>query len=412
MFSAGDTHHKVAGTYYADAGADYHATAGANMLHKAGANADVFAGAILKQHSGGTFHIDAGASLYQKSGSNINLKGAGIIAADATEVYLNSGLAGSAETAAEATLASMARNASPSNRLRTISLPYITPGDDNAFPYASIVPRAPQHEPWGHHENLNPAEFKPSKTDRESPGSLQSVSHPVTADTFRKNTTTATPAGGSGVGLPASGRGTFTEPVRDPLAPTTDRTATSREQASPPGAPLALDQLVGVIEPFTEDETAAYLGAVGQRESNNRYNVVNSIGFAGKYQFGSAALKEAGMLKPTASNRNSAMENSANWTGQYGCNSLQDWLSNVGNCQEFAMITYSNKNYNYLRRNGGIQGNDTKEQIAGMLMGAHLLGAGGMRNWRRGQGGADAYGTTGDEYFALGSASMGGTATA
>ena len=29
--------------------------------------------------------------------------------------------------------------------------------------------RTPQHEPWFGHENLNPVEFTPSKTDRENP---------------------------------------------------------------------------------------------------------------------------------------------------------------------------------------------------------------------------------------------------
>ena len=169
---------------------------------------------------------------------------------------------------------------------------------------------------------------------------------------------------------------------------------------------MPVGELVGNIDGFNAEETAAYLGAVGYRESTNRYNLVNSIGFAGKYQFGTAALKEAGMIRRSASNANGEMNNPSNWTGQYGCNNLQDWLNNVGNCQEYAMITYTNINRGYLRNNGGIQEGDTKEQIAGMLMGAHLLGAGGMRNWRRGRGGADAYGTTGGEYFEIGSTAM------
>jgi hypothetical protein len=39
------------------------------------------------------------------------------------------------------------------------------------------------------------------------------------------------------------------------------------------------------------------------------------------------------------------------------------------------------------------------EEVAGMLAVSHLLGAGGANSWRKGQGGADAYGTTGDKYF-------------
>ena len=37
-----------------------------------------------------------------------------------------------------------------------------------------------------------------------------------------------------------------------------------------------------------------------------------------------------------------------------------------------------------------------------MLATSHLLGAGGANKWRNGQGGADAFGTTGSSYFQKG----------
>lgn len=36
----------------------------------------------------------------------------------------------------------------------------------------SIMLRIPTHEPWPHHENLNPTDFKPTKTDRETGASI------------------------------------------------------------------------------------------------------------------------------------------------------------------------------------------------------------------------------------------------
>ena len=387
--SDNDMHLKSSGVLYNEASSDIHIKAGANIFEDAGGGIDRL----------------SGASIADTAATNISLKSTGIIAGDSSQIHWNSGLAGSASAA---TAAQLARNADPNNVLPTITLPSVTPGSENPFPFVTILPRVPQHEPWPHHENLNPLEYKPEKTDREQPGNLPDSNLIITPDTFRKNTTTANTAGGPGLGANASGRGTFNQPVRDPAAPTTDRTSQAAGQNINPGQPMSVDQLVGTVEGFTQEETAAYFGAVGTRESNNRYGVVNSIGFAGKYQFGTAALKEAGMIVMSASNRNSAMDNPANWTGQYGVNTKQDWLNNVGNAQEFAMISYTNKNRRYLLGNGGIRSSDTKQQQAGMLMGAHLLGAGGMRNWRRGNGGSDAYGTTGDEYFALGSAALRG----
>jgi hypothetical protein len=389
---------------------DYNVHTSRSMFLTADNNFNLIAGVNIYQTSGGTNHTLAGASIIENAGVNISNNAAGIVAIDGELVYVDSGRSQSAAPAQPA------EDAEPVIPLSKIELPYVTPGVETPTPYYSILTRAPQHEPWTHHENLNPQSFKYDKTDREQPGLLTEGINPVTPDTFRQSSSTQNAAlynSGTSASVNASGRGVVTEPTRDPLDPSIDPTTTARGQDVRPGAPLAESELVGVIDGFTRAQTAAYLGAVGQRESTNRYGLVNSIGFAGKYQFGWAALVEAGMLRSDVSPRaNSAMNNPSNWTGQYGCNSLDDWLANVGNCQEYAMITYTNINRRYLRNNGGIRESDTIEQIGGMLMGAHLLGAGGMRNWRRGQGGADAYGTTGDEYFALGSAALGGTSTA
>ena len=389
---------------------DYNVHTSRSMFLTADNNFNLIAGVNIHQTSGGTNHTLAGASIIENAGVNISNNAAGIVAIDGESVYVDSGRSQSAAPAQPA------EDAEPVIPLSKIQLPYVTPGVETPTPYYSILTRAPQHEPWSHHENLNPASFKPDQTDREEPGLLTEGINSITPDTFRQSSSTQSAAlynSGTSATANASGRGVATQPTRDPLSPTIDPTTTARGQDVQPGAPLAESELVGSIDGFTRAQTAAYLGAVGQRESTNRYGLVNSIGFAGKYQFGWSALVEAGMLRSDVSPRaNSAMNNPANWTGQYGVNSIQDWLGNVGNAQEFAMITYTNKNRRYLLNNGGIQSGDTIEQIGGMLMGAHLLGAGGMRNWRRGQGGADAYGTTGDEYFALGSAALGNTATA
>jgi uncharacterized protein (DUF2345 family) len=391
--------------------AEYNVHSLSSMYLTTDTNFNLIAGTNIFETAGASHHtIAGGGSIIENASGNISENAAGIIAMDASSIYADSG------RSQAATPAQPAENAEPVIPLSKIQLPYVTPGVRNPSPYESILTRAPQHEPWTHHENVNPLSFKTDQTDRESPGLLTEGLNSITPDTFRKSSSVQSASlydSGTSATSNASGRGVITEPTRDPLDPTIDRTTTAQGQNEPPGQPIPESQLVGTIDGFNRAQTAAYLGAVGQRESGNRYGVVNSIGFAGKYQFGWAALIESGMMRSDASPRaNSAMDNPANWTGQYGVNNKQDWLANVGNAQEYAMITYTNKNRRYLLSNGGIRNTDTPEQIGGMLMGAHLLGAGGMNTWRQGGGGADAYGTTGEEYYALGSTALGNVGTA
>ncbi|CAG8748184.1 14513_t:CDS:1, partial [Acaulospora morrowiae] len=69
--------------------------------------------------------------------------------------------------------------------------------------------------------------------------------------------------------------------------------------------------------------------------SNNEYNVVNSYGFTGKYQFVEQTLKDLGYYIPKDNiyYKNGSEKN--NWfgkfTGKNGCNSYQDFLDNKFN---------------------------------------------------------------------------------
>ena len=164
----------------------------------------------------------------------------------------------------------------------------------------------------------------------------------------------------------------------------------------------------GLITGFTEAETLAYLNAIGFRESGLRYNCTNSIGFAGKYQFGGYALKEGGYIRKSVQGGSPRLRlNPDNWTGKDGVNNVDDWLANKGDCQEKGMILYTNANVRYLKANGSIREGDTKQLIAGLLMGAHLKGPNDVRKWRNETAvGTDAYGTSIDEYIQLGQATV------
>ena len=261
--------------------------------------------------------------------------------------------------------------------------------------------RQPNHEPWYQHENLNPLAYTPERT-RAGSQSLNSFNIP-TSDTFLPPTRQQ-PSGTVNSTYFSQYDGTTTEGGFQSF----DGSPNVNAYRGTPGTPLPESQLVGVIDGFTRSETAAFLGAIGKRESNNAYDAVNSIGFSGKYQFGDGALEDLGYLKPGTTAKYSvknALLISENWTGKDGITSRDAWLTNP-QVQEKAMIDYTNRNLKTLKRIGGLTSSDDKLTISGMLAGSHLLGAGGMKNWRRGAGGADAYGTTGDEYYALGRAAL------
>jgi len=395
---------------------EVHLISDSNIRSQSADDTTIISATTIHQEAGTTHHVIAGQSSYHTTGSNVNIQGAGVIAGDAGQIHWNSGLSNAASAGGNPSVSVAALPATDAENpadavevihLPTIQLPYITPGSEDPTYYPSILARSPQHEPWPHHENMNPLAFKTKETDREKVGPLAgNFFTPLTPDTFAKGSgsASATPSGvggGGTAGAPSSGGGTGVVPGQASSAVPTTNLAPNI------GAPLSTDQLVGTIDGFTSEQTAAYLGAIGQRESNNNYTAVNSIGFAGKYQFGASALKDLGYISSSASNRNSSMADPANWTGRNGINSLDDWL-NSPQVQERAMIDYTNLNRRYLTSNGGIRTSDDITTISGMLAGSHLLGAGGMNNWRRGAGGADAYGTTGDEYYAIGSGAVQG----
>lgn len=262
---------------------------------------------------------------------------------------------------------------------------------------AAQTARVPQHEPWFEHENINPQLFTPSRTRAGEP--QQQSYPPPQNDTFAHGTN-------------APERRTVETSQRptgyDATTGTYDATsnlpsATGGTTAGPLTSPPA-----GLIDGFTAEQTVNYLNAVGTRESNNSYDAVNTLGFSGKYQFGKLALEDGGYIKPGASRLGTnaqVLGNPDNWTGKDGINSQQDWLDSP-DVQEKAMIEYTNRNRRTLERINGIREGDDLSTRAGMIAGAHLLGAGGIRNWREGRGGRDAYGTTGEEYFRIGSSAV------
>jgi uncharacterized protein YaiE (UPF0345 family) len=174
------------------------------------------------------------------------------------------------------------------------------------------------------------------------------------------------------------------------------------EVKSPAGTKDLRNQPVpnGTVGNLSKDQMTAYLAQIGKSESGGNYDTTNQLGYVGKYQFGYQALIDQGYVKSSVTS-NAQLSNPNSWTGKDGITDRSAWLSN-GSVQESAMLTYTQTNYTAMIKNGAITADMPPEDVGGMLAASHLLGAGGANTWRKGGGGADANGTTGDSYFQKG----------
>jgi uncharacterized protein (DUF2345 family) len=179
---------------------------------------------MFVQAVGGTFDLKSQGNLNIEAGSPLGIKAGGTIGIDGgPNVEINSGAASGASAATPATVGIQGNSATDAtvslkiDKLPRIVLPYVFPGASEPVPYETIVPRAPQHEPWTHHENMNPEAFKPDQTDREQPGELPTNDRILTPDTFakgdsRRSSIVVPNSGGLGIGNEGShdtARGTF-----------------------------------------------------------------------------------------------------------------------------------------------------------------------------------------------------------
>jgi len=187
MSSDTNTYHKAGHSFYREATRNINDLAGTAYLNKA-ATMDFLSGGFIHTSAGADISLTAAASINNKASTGIHLLGGSLVAADAGRIDLNCGssVPGPAAEPANST-ASPPEDAETVAKLTQNTLPYIIPGAQQAVSYESILTRAPQHEPWPHHENTNPPGFKPDQTDREGAGELALSSRVLTPDTFRKN---------------------------------------------------------------------------------------------------------------------------------------------------------------------------------------------------------------------------------
>lgn len=151
------------------------------------------------------------------------------------------------------------------------------------------------------------------------------------------------------------------------------------------------------IGPLSAADMANLSSAILNRESSGDYKAVNTLGYVGGYQFGAAALTDLGYVKQGTTNRQ--LQDPNVWTGQNGVSSLNSFLESPAT-QDQAYLDLTQRNYDSLLRRGVIDPTSNPTDVAGYLAAAHLLGPGGVS---AGLNGTDAYGTSGSDYFNLGS---------
>ena len=127
--------------------------------------------------------------------------------------------------------------------------------------------------------------------------------------------------------------------------------------------------------------------AIGQRESGNNYQIINTLGFLGRFQFGKPRLYDLGFSidgycpKGLAPKRIITKEQFLNDPA------LQDQLFD----KHVVLLAKAIRN----KYSEGVK----KYSLSGLIAGAHLKGLGGVRGFLNGNDNADAYGTKISEYI-------------
>lgn len=279
----------------------------------------------------------------------------------------------------------------------------------------SIVDKLTAHEPWPRDSSgsANPAASGAASASGIG-NNAGSNPNPGTASGSEAgkgfgNTTGSVNTGETGVEVNPNGSTKWTGPAGEQDAGLQTATGKSIKNPVDPSYMYRSDNPTPTrgVGNLDETQVKAVKTQLAWTESRFNYGATEAArgNYLGKYQMGSAALTDLGYIKPDAYAKygTSAVNYPSSWTGKDGVSSKDSFLSN-SSVQERSMDRLLENNYKTMTRIGAIKPGDDPSTVGGMLSTAHLLGAGGAKNWRNsgveriGQG-ADANGTTGSTYF-------------
>lgn len=166
---------------------------------------------------------------------------------------------------------------------------------------------------------------------------------------------------------------------------------------------------VKAIGPLSTDDYLKLREVIAAHESSGSYSKINSkTGFLGRYQVGAAVLYENGYVKK--GKFNSDLRNESAWTGKDGITNHYKFLESH-EIQDAVMLKNTETNFYRLgpEHKKALRNDSPANHVAGALMAAHLVGAGGAAKYLRGEYvKADANGTTAGKYYKLGYGSLAG----
>lgn len=174
----------------------------------------------------------------------------------------------------------------------------------------------------------------------------------------------------------------------------------------------------GNIGGLDDAHTRALVASTALTESGGgKLDVVNKLGYAGRYQAGAGWLADAGLIKGGASSVRAAMKadgytREADWGKAGGMTKFlkddKNWNGGMtydkylasASTQDAAFKTNSDAAYRSLLKSGTITADTPQAEVAGLLKARHLAGMGGaLAVARGGTGAVDANGTSAKKYF-------------
>ncbi len=142
-----------------------------------------------------------------------------------------------------------------------------------------------------------------------------------------------------------------------------------------------IEKQVDPLLPVTGRSFIGFKEALGFKESQGKYNTVNTLGYLGKYQFGKSTLKRFKIYDTTEFLKDAKLQEEA--------------FSALCSVNKWILIRD-------IKRSVGKNINGIRITESGILAAAHLAGAGSVKKYLRSNGEfkfSDAYGTTIEHYL-------------
>ena len=185
-----DMNISVGGNYHMDVANNYTLNVGQAGVLTFGSDIDIDSGSTISMTAAGDTHIKS-SSIFVSASGEVSTTAGGDWKVSAGSSNITSGE--HRETAGTihmngpgAIAASAASAANTAEALPLFSLPnrlsdrgWASSQFYKAEDIMSIMKRAPTHEPWDHHENINPQQFSPNSTDLSTGGSGATVDYRI-----------------------------------------------------------------------------------------------------------------------------------------------------------------------------------------------------------------------------------------